>query len=79
MLRTIDTKEELEYFRLLYNFEDTERFCKQKILKSIDCKNDVRIWLREVNSIVDSRKNHSHFKFLCDLKRNMEGFLKQQY
>jgi len=79
MYKNTDTKEELEYFRLLLNFEDTKRFCEQKLLNPINCKREVNSWLREVNKILETRKGHTHYRFFQDLKRKMDEFLKHRY
>jgi hypothetical protein len=79
MYTNTDTKEELEYYKLLYNFEDTQRFCEAKQLNPIDCKRCVTNWLREVNKILETRKNHTHYKFFLNLKIRMDTFLKRRY
>lgn len=79
MYNNTDTKEELEYFRLLYNFEDTRRFCELKQLAPQECKRSVNNWLREVNRILETKKNHSHHRFFVNLKREMEEFIKHRY
>ena len=73
-MRTPDTKEELEYFKYLYNFEDTISFFKDRLVVLKDVKKDVYHWLKEVNRILEN-KNHSHHKYLVLLKDQMEQFL----
>ena len=79
MFRTLDTTEELEYFKLLYNFEDTKRFCESKMAHCDTCKKDVNYWLKEVTKIIDTKKSHSHYKYFLDLKRRMEIFIRRKY
>jgi hypothetical protein len=73
-MRTPDTKEELEYFKLLYNFEDTLTFFKERKVVLKDAKRDIFYWLKETNRLLGD-KNHSHHQYLVILKNKMEQFL----
>lgn len=58
------TKEELEYWKLMYSFEDTLRFLNDGIICKSICIRDVKQILNEAKIIIQRKNNYNLQDFI---------------